>query len=69
MVKAVEGYRPSSVAILRRVDSPSRCARNKAAGNSGRSWTAPALWRFGNGRVRKTGATWSSATSRVGEKR
>src|ERR1041385_4146476 len=36
--KAVEDYR-----------TPRRFASEEAAGNSARSWSAPALWRFGSG--------------------
>jgi hypothetical protein len=37
--KAVEGYR-----------SPRRFATGGVAGKSARFWSAPVLWRFGNGR-------------------
>jgi hypothetical protein len=45
--KAVEDYR-----------SPRRFAMFGAAGNSARSWTAPALWRFDRAREMDEGETW-----------
>ena len=49
--KAAEGRRPSSpssvAGLLRRVDSPRRCARDTMIPEIRKaSWSAPALWRF-----------------------
>lgn len=45
----MEDYRPSSVGILRRVDSPRRFAIGETPDDSAKFWSEPVLWLFGSG--------------------